>query len=102
MKERAVRIGKEPGTFEFIYTPEAEAQLEMLQASPAWQTYRKFLIDLKMTYLEHAMSEKDTNELFKRMGIAAGLNLAINQLDLSVLQIKNKAKRGVGDTEKPN
>lgn len=83
-------------------SPEAEAQLELLQANPSWKVYRKFLIDLKIAHLEQCMSIKDPNELLKNTGMAAGLNWAINQLDLTVMQIKTKAQRGVGDTEKPN
>jgi hypothetical protein len=98
-RKRLVKPHQNPGQFEFGLDDEAKQHLLILHANYSWRLYRQFLIDQKVSVLEQAMGLKDPNEVMKQMGIAAGLNLAVNQLDVLVYEINKEAKRGAGATE---
>jgi hypothetical protein len=64
--------------------------LKLLFESDAWKLYRKLLIQAKEGYFHLALSLDDPNKVLKNMGTAAGVNFAVNQLDLLMFQYKKQ------------
>jgi hypothetical protein len=74
--------------------------LQLLQMSDGWRLYRKLLKDKRDLTLFSAMSVKEPFDLKEKVSIAAGLNLAINQLDI-LIKDYNTAKGVDGQSDKP-
>ncbi len=61
----------------------------ILAESPSWKIVKKYLIEQKFAMLQHAISLSDPIEMSKQLGMAAGMNSAINSITI----IKDGIKR---------
>ena len=86
------------GKVQGLISDDDKEYLKMLASSSGWQVYRKMLLDLKHGYLESAMPLQDGYKLKEVVSIAAGLNLAVNQLD-TLIKVFNDAKPVAGEAQ---
>lgn len=81
-------------------SPEELESLAALVESPHWKIYRKILISCKTAYLDSMLPLKDPTEITKQLGIAVGINFAINQAPVLVADYRAKqAKMTKSDLE---
>lgn len=81
-------------------TPELYESLAVLNDSPYWTPYRKLLLQAKQAYLDSVMSMRDPLDITKTLGLAAGINFAINQLPILVSAYRQKEQKVLKALEK--
>jgi hypothetical protein len=81
-------------------TEEDFEKLKALKVSSQWKLYRQILIAVRDGHSQSLAPMEDSNRVFKTLGMIAGLNLAVVQLDLLVEQF-DKAKRVPAESKKP-
>ena len=65
-------------------SPDQYESLAVLQSSPHWKVYREILHQAKQSYLDSILAMREPIDITKHLGIAAGINFALNQLPLLV------------------
>ncbi len=66
--------------FQSSIPDEDRENLLLLEGSPLWKTYRKYLMGMKSAHIRFMMEQTDPTVISKQLGIIVGLNLAINQV----------------------
>ena len=84
--------------FGFKLEEEHHELLRMLEVNQGWRLYRELLIGIKQSYLEMAMPSRDALEIKEMVSIAAGVNLAINQLGVLIASLNKKSERVKGES----
>jgi hypothetical protein len=72
-------------------TQEEMEMLKTLEASPYWKFYQRLLMKSKDAYFNSILPMTDPNQVLKHVGIVAGINFAINSLQ--VLCMENDKQR---------
>lgn len=84
-------------------TAEDMEALKALNASPHWAVYRKILQSAMAEYMRASTQVVDVNGVVKMLhsaGMAAGMNFAINQLQVLCADYDAKAKKTLEKTTK--
>ena len=97
MEKRKMLITQD-GKVQGLISDDDREYLKILASSQGWHVYKKMLLDLKHGYLESAMPLQDGYKLKEAVSIAAGLNLAVNQLD-TLIKVFNNAKPVAGEAQ---
>lgn len=84
----------------FQPTPEQLRALADLHEMPQWKIYREVLISAKNAHLNTVMPMTNSNQIMKQIGLATGINFAINQLPVIVAQEKLKREKAIAAAEK--
>jgi hypothetical protein len=88
--------------FDFKLTPEDASDLSQLFESRAWKTYRRLLMSMKEGYQHSLLPMEDEKKIMKTLGVVVGMNLAINQLGVTVATFKKQASAFEGETKNPS
>ena len=78
-----VKLSRDDQGSPLVATRLSEEENEILKAlyeSPAWKLYQGILLKARDAYLNTCITEKDPNEVMKRLGLVAGINFAVVQL----------------------
>lgn len=71
-------------------SPEIREKLKLLHSSESWHVYRKILNQGITGLFFAALAENDPIKMSKVLGQVAGMNFAINQLDVILNPVKKK------------
>ena len=74
------------GAFKLAIREEEFEILDQLYNSIGWKTYRDILMNIKDGHLHESMGICEPYRLKQQVSIAAGINLAINQLGVLIAQ----------------
>ncbi len=80
--------------------PDQYESLDVLQNSPHWKVYRDILLKAKQSYLDSILAMREPIDITKHLGIAAGINFALNQLPLLVSQYRAEVEKNLGSLDK--
>jgi len=102
MTKRVVGKDNNTGAFQLAVRQEELELLEQMFSSSAWKIYKEILQSVRDGHLFESMSIREPYALKEKVSIAAGINLAVNQLGVLV-QTKQKlnAKSVEGETKNP-
>jgi hypothetical protein len=69
--------------------------LKTLEASPYWKFYRQLLLKSKDAYFNSVLPMTDPNQVLKQVGIVAGINFAINSIQVLCMENDKQSQKAI-------